>query len=76
MNVGNIKSAKYHHIRNPDDLTEIWDNNKIVFTMNDDSLVCYTKTFAEDADANPEVAVAATVEDDDWTGASVHKPIS
>ena len=56
MNVGNIKSAKYHHMRNPDDLTEVWDNNKIVFTMNDDSLVCYTKTFAEDADANPAIA--------------------
>ena len=56
MNVENIQSAKYHHMRNPDDLTEVWNNNKIVFTMNDGSLVCYARTFAEDSDANPEVA--------------------
>ena len=56
MDVRNIQSAQYHHMRNPDDLTEVWNNNKIVFTMNDGSLVCYTRTFAEDSDANPEVA--------------------
>ena len=56
MEIKNITSAKYSHIRNPDDLTEIWNNNKIVFTMNDGTLVCFAKTFAEDADANPEVA--------------------
>jgi hypothetical protein len=56
MEIENIKSAKYHHMRNPDDLTEVWNNNKIVFTMNDGLLVCYTKTFAEDANANPDVA--------------------
>lgn len=56
MEIENIKSAKYHHMRNPDDLTEVWNNNKIVFTMNDGTLVSYSKTFAEDADANPDVA--------------------
>ena len=56
MEIENIKSAKYHHMRNPEDLTEVWNNNKIVFTMNDGLLVCYTKTFAEDANANPDVA--------------------
>lgn len=56
MEIENIKSAKYSHMRNPDNLTEIWNNNRIVFTMNDGTLVSYAKNFAEDADENPKVA--------------------
>ena len=56
MEIQNIQSAQYHHMRNPDDLTEVWNNTKIVFTMNDGSLGCYARPFAEDSDANPDIA--------------------